>query len=47
MYQMAVPGYADRVPETVQESNSKKLGEYEAQKESVVKAMQQFERLKI
>eukprot|EP00904_Undaria_pinnatifida_P012931 jgi/Undpi1/8769/HiC_scaffold_25.g11231.m1 len=44
---MDAPGYADRVPETVREGNSKKLGEYEAQKESVLKAMQQFEGLKI
>lgn len=45
--QMAAPGYADKVPENVRESNSKKKGEYEAQKESVLKAMQQFEGLKI
>lgn len=44
---MAAPGYADKVPENVRESNIKKKGEYEAQKESVLKAMQQFEGLKI
>lgn len=44
--QMVAPGYADKVPEGVQEANTKKLGEYEAQKESVLKAMRQFESLK-
>ena len=45
--QMEAPGYADKVPEAVREGNSKKKSEYEAQKESVLKAMQQFEGLKI
>ena len=40
---MDAPGYVDRVPEAVRERNSKKLGEYEAQKESVLEAIQQFE----
>eukprot|EP00903_Cladosiphon_okamuranus_P022267 g20474.t1 len=44
---MEAPGYVDKVPEGVRESNSKKKAEYEAQKESVLKAMQQFEGLKI
>lgn len=43
---MAAPGYADKVPEGVRETNMKRLGEYEAQKESVLKAMRQFENLK-
>lgn len=45
--QMEAPGYADKVPEAVREGNSKKKAEFEAQKESVLKAMQQFEGLKI
>lgn len=44
---MAASGYEERVPENVREGNSKKLGEYEAQKDSVLKAMQQFEKMKI
>lgn len=44
---MEAPGYADKVPEVVREGNSKKKAEYESQKESVLKAMQQFEGLKI
>lgn len=44
---MEAPGYKDKVPEAVREGNSKKKAEYEAQKESVIKAMQQFDGLKI
>eukprot|EP00752_Nemacystus_decipiens_P005746 g5199.t1 len=44
---MEAPGYAEKVPEAVREGNSKKKAEFEAQKESVLKAMQQFEGLKI
>ncbi|CAM9853636.1 unnamed protein product [Ascophyllum nodosum] len=44
---MAAPGYAERVPEAVQQTNTKKLAEYQSQKESVLKAIQQFERLKM
>ena len=44
---MDAPGYTDKVPENVREGNSKKKAEYEAQRDSVLKAMQQFEGLKI
>lgn len=44
---MEAPGYEDKVPEAVRETNSKKKAEFEAQKDSVLKAMQQFEGLKI
>ena len=39
---MDAPGHADRVPEAVREGNSETLGEYEPQKESVLKAIQQL-----
>lgn len=45
--QMNAPGYEDKVPEVVQEANSKKKAEIEAQRDSVLKAMRQFEGLKI
>lgn len=45
--QMDAPGYMDKVPANVREGNSKKKAEYEAQRDSVLKAMQQFEGLKI
>ncbi|CBN75348.1 Valine--tRNA ligase [Ectocarpus siliculosus] len=44
---MEAPGYVNKVPEAVRETNSKKKAEFEAQKDSVLKAMQQFEGLKI
>lgn len=44
--QMAMPKYEDKVPEAVREANSKKIVEYETQKENVLKAIKQFERMK-
>lgn len=44
--QMAAPGYADKVPEAVRETNTKKLGELEAHRESILKSIRQFESLK-
>ncbi|CAM9728050.1 unnamed protein product, partial [Choristocarpus tenellus] len=44
---MEAPGYMEKVPPAVREGNEKKLAEFSAQRDSILKAIEQFRSLKI